>query len=328
MKALFIGGTGTISQAVSALAVERGIELYLFNRGKNKRFAPEGAEIIEGDIRDIDDAKRKLEKYDFDVVVDFVAYEPQHIENDIKLFKDKVDQYIFISSASAYQKPQTDYLIDESTPLANPYWEYSQNKIACEERLMKEYRKNSFPVTIVRPSHTYSKNKIPASLNSSKSWSLIDRMRKGKKILVHGDGSSLWTMTHNSDFAVGFVGLLGNMQAVGHAFQITSDESLNWNQIYNTIARAAGVKANLVHVSSEKIAQYDEKYRGSLLGDKAVSVVFDNSKIKRFVPEFKAKIYFAEGIRQSIEWFDNNPEFKEIDEEWNQLMDKIIEENE
>jgi len=328
MKALFIGGTGTISQAVSALAVERGIELYLFNRGKNKRFAPEGAEIIECDIRDIDDAKRKLEKYDFDVVVDFVAYEPQHIENDIKLFKDKVDQYIFISSASAYQKPQTDYLIDESTPLANPYWEYSQNKIACEERLMKEYRKNSFPVTIVRPSHTYSKNKIPASLNSSKSWSLIDRMRKGKKILVHGDGSSLWTMTHNSDFAVGFVGLLGNMQAVGHAFQITSDESLNWNQIYNTIARSAGVKANLVHVSSEKIAQYDEKYRGSLLGDKAVSVVFDNSKIKRFVPEFKAKTYFAEGIRQSIEWFDNNPEFKEIDEEWNQLMDKIIEENE
>lgn len=328
MKALFIGGTGTISQAVSALAVEKGIELYLFNRGNSSRFAPKGAKIIEGNIRNFENAESKLEKYDFDVVVDFVAYEPEHIENDIKLFKNKVDQYIFISSASAYQKPQTDYLIDESTPLANPYWEYSQKKIACEERLMKEYRKNAFPVTIVRPSHTYSKNKIPASLNSSKSWSLIDRMRRGKKILVHGDGSSLWTMTHNSDFAAAFVGLLGNMQAVGHAFQITSDESLNWNQIYNTIAGAAGVKAELVHVSSEKIAQYDEKYRGSLLGDKAVSVVFDNSKIKRFVPEFKATTYFAEGIRKSIEWFDNNPEFKEIDEEWNKLMDKIIKENE
>ncbi|MFW5976439.1 MAG: NAD-dependent epimerase/dehydratase family protein, partial [Bacillota bacterium] len=206
MKVLFIGGTGTISKAVSALAVEKGIDLYLFNRGNNNHFAPDDAKIIKGNIRNPDKASKKLQDYNFDVVVDWVAFTPEHIKIDIDLFKGKTEQYIFISSASAYQKPQTNYLIDESTPLANPYWEYSQNKIACENLLMSEYRKNNFPVTIVRPSHTYAKTSIPAALNSNKApWSLIDRMRKGKKILVHGDGSSLWTMTHNSDFAKGIV---------------------------------------------------------------------------------------------------------------------------
>ncbi|MEC9490125.1 MAG: SDR family oxidoreductase [Halanaerobiales bacterium] len=329
MKVLFIGGTGTISQAVSELAVKKGIDLYLFNRGNNNQLAPAEAKIIEGNIRNQKEAKEKLEDLHFDAVVDWVAFTPEHVKNDIEIFRGKTDQYIFISSASAYQKPQTSYLIDESTPLANPYWEYSQNKIACENILMAEYRKNDFPITIVRPSHTYGKTSIPAALNSHQApWSLVNRMRQGKKILVHGDGSSLWTMTHNSDFAKAFVGLLANMQALGHAFQITSDETLNWNQIFREIARAAGVKdLELVHVASEKIAEYDPKYRGALLGDKAVSVVFDNSKIKRFVPGFKATVPFADGIKKSIKWFDAHPDEQKIDQEWNKLMDKIIAEN-
>jgi nucleoside-diphosphate-sugar epimerase len=330
MKVLFIGGTGTISQAVSELAVKRGIDLYLFNRGNSNHLAPAEAKIIEGDIRNPEETKEKLKEYNFDVVVDWVAFTPEHVRNDLEIFRNKTDQYIFISSASAYQKPQTSYLIDESTPLANPYWEYSQNKIACENLLMAEYRKNDFPITIIRPSHTYGKTSIPAALNSHQApWSLVDRMRRGKKILVHGDGSSLWTMTHNSDFAEAFVPLLGNMQALGHAFQITSDETLNWNQIFRAIARAAGVeKLDLVHVASEKIADYDSSFRGSLLGDKAVSVVFDNSKIKRFVPEFKATVPFAEGVKKSINWYDNHPEEQKVDQEWNKLMDKIIIDNE
>jgi nucleoside-diphosphate-sugar epimerase len=329
MKVLFIGGTGTISQAVSELAVEKGIDLYLFNRGNNNQLAPKKAKIIEGNIRNQEEAKKKLQDHKFDAVVDWVAFSPEHIKNDIEIFKDKTDQYIFISSASAYQKPQTSYLIDESTPLANPYWEYSQKKIACENILMAEYRKNNFPITIVRPSHTYGKTSIPAAINSSKApWTLVDRIRKGKKVLIHGDGNSLWTMTHNSDFAQAFIGLIGNIQAIGHAFQITSDETLNWNQIYRALASAAGVEnIELVHVASEKIAEYDDIYRGKLLGDKAVSVVFDNSKIKRFVPQFKAVIPFAEGVKESIKWFDAHPKLKTIDQEWNTLMDKIIEEN-
>jgi nucleoside-diphosphate-sugar epimerase len=330
MKVLFIGGTGTISQAVSELAVKKGIDLYLFNRGNNNQLAPKEVKIIESDIRNQHKAKEKLKGHKFDAVVDWVAFNPEHVKNDIELFRDKTDQYIFISSASAYQKPQTSYLIDESTPLSNPYWEYSQKKIECENILMAEYRKNKFPITIVRPSHTYGKTSIPAAINSSQApWTLIDRMRKRKKILVHGDGSSLWTMTHNSDFAQAFIGLLGNIQAIGHAFQITSDETLNWNQIFESIARAAGVnQVELVHVASEKIAEYDEKYRGSLLGDKAVSVVFDNSKIKRFVPEFKATVPFSKGVKKSIKWFDSHPDLKTIDQDWNDLMDKIIKENE
>jgi len=329
MKVLFIGGTGTISKAVSELAVKKGIELYLFNRGNSNHLAPAEANIIEGNIRNPEEAKQKLQNHHFDAVVDWVAFTPEHIKNDIEICRNKTDQYIFISSASAYQKPQTSYLIDESTPLANPYWEYSQNKIACENILMAEYRNHDFPSTIIRPSHTYGKRSIPAALNSHQApWSLVDRMRRGKKILVHGDGSSLWTMTHNTDFAKAFVPLLGNMQTLGHAFQITSDETLNWNQIFKAIARAAGVdNLELVHVASEKIAEYDQSFRGSLLGDKAVSVVFDNSKIKRFVPQFKATVPFAKGVKKSINWFDNHPEAQQIDQDWNKLMDKIITEN-
>ncbi|MFW6035563.1 MAG: SDR family oxidoreductase [Halothermotrichaceae bacterium] len=326
MKVLFIGGTGVISQAVSDLAVKKDIDLYLFNRGKNNQFAPDEATVIEGDIREVESAAEKLKDYQFDVVVDWIAFTPEHVKADIELFKNKTEQYIFISSASAYQKPQTHYLITESTPLANPYWQYSRDKIACEDILREEYRKNGFPFTIVRPSHTYGNTMIPSALNNwEKPWSLIDRMRKGKKVVVHGDGTSLWVMTHNTDFAKAFVGLLGNMKSIGHAFHITSDEVLNWNQIFRAIGKAAGVEPDLVHIASDRLVKYNPEWEGSIIGDKAASVVFDNSKIKQFVPDYKATVTFKEGVKKSVKWFEAHPDWCKVDQGWNQLMDRIIE---
>jgi nucleoside-diphosphate-sugar epimerase len=325
MKVLFIGGTGLISEAVSKLAVEKGIELYLFNRGLNLNSIPHGAKVITGDIRDVEATKATLKNYTFDVVVDWVAFTPEQVQVDLDIFQGKTNQYIFISSASAYQKPPTHYIITESTPLYNPYWQYSRDKIACEELLMDAYRNQDFPVTIVRPSFTYGDKMIPAALNSwQHPWSLIDRMRQGKQIIVHGDGESIWTMTHNSDFAKGFVGLLDNRLAIGNAFHITSDEVLTWNQIYQFIGRAAGVEPNLVHIPSDFIiAKYPEE-EGGLLGDKAVSGVFDNSKIKRFVPDFVATVPFATGIKKTIRLFEQNPQKCTIDGQWNEQMDNII----
>ncbi|MFZ5985724.1 MAG: SDR family oxidoreductase [Bacillota bacterium] len=325
MKVLFIGGTGIISEAASKLAVEKGMDLYLLNRGQRNEFIPEGAKLIKADIRDEKSTAEALKDYHFDAVVDWIAFVPQHIKTDIELFKGKTNQYIFISSASAYQKPLSHYLITESTPLSNPYWQYSRDKIACEELLMNEYRSNGFPVTIVRPSFTYGSQMIPAALNSwHHPWSLINRMKKGKKIIVHGDGTSLWTMTHNTDFAKGFTGLLGNMQSIGHSFHITSDEVLTWDQIYNTIGAAAGVKPEIIHIPSDFIARFLPDAVGSLIGDKAVSAVFDNSKIKRFVPGFTASASFSTGIRRTVEWFEAHPERCTVDGEWDSLMDKII----
>ncbi len=322
MKVLFIGGTGIISSAVSALAVEKGIELFLFNRGQHSEFVPQGATVIKGDVKD----KSKLLKgKNFDVVVDWLAFVPTDVETDIEIFKGNVGQYIFISSASAYQKPPAHWLIDESTPLSNPYWQYSRDKIACEERLMAEYRKSGFPVTIVRPSFTYGDNMIPAAISSwTKPWTLVDRMRKGKKIIIHGDGATLWVMTHNTDFAKGFVGLIGNIQAVGHAFGITSDEVLTWNQIYKAIADAAGARLNPVYIPSDFIAKFRPDHEGPLLGDKSWCAVFDNSKIKRFVPDFVATVPFAQGIKRSVEWFDADPKRCTVDDEFNRFMDELI----
>jgi nucleoside-diphosphate-sugar epimerase len=324
MKVLFIGGTGIISTAVSKLAVERGIELYMLNRGMRSEFIPKKAKLIKGDIRE-PSAADLLQPYAFDVVVDWIGFVPEHVETDIALFRGKVGQYIFISSASAYQKPVSQYVITESTPLANPYWQYSRDKIACEERLMKEYRENGFPITVVRPSLTYGLTMIPAAINSwNQPWTIVDRIRRGKKVIVHGDGTSLWTMTHNSDLAKGFVGLLGNMQAIGHAFHITSDEVLTWDQVYETIGRAAGAPAKMVHIPSEFVAAFDADEGASLLGDKSASGVFDNSKIKRFVPGFVATTPFAEGVRKSIEWFEAHPERCTVDEKYNRFMDRVI----
>lgn len=325
MKVLFVGGTGLISTAVSRLAVEKGMELYLLNRGKHNEFVPGGAKTIKADIRDSEAVSKKLKNSEFDVVVDWIAFTPEHVEADIGLFEGKTGQYVFISSASVYQKPVSHYLVTESTPLANPYWQYARNKIACEERLMKEYRDKNFPVTIVRPSLTYGDTMIPFSLNSwQRPWSLVDRIRKGRKVIVHGDGTSLWIMTHNSDFAKGFTGLMGNIKAIGHAFHITSDEVLTWDQIIQAIGKAAGAEPDIVHIPSEFISAFSPDEEGNLLGDKAASVVFDNSKIKSFVPGFQAEIPFIEGVRRSIEWFEAHPEKCIIDEEWNRLMDRII----
>jgi nucleoside-diphosphate-sugar epimerase len=325
MKVLFIGGTGLISQAVSRYAVEQGIELVLFNRGERADFAPQGCRVIQGDIRNVDAAKTAIAGEHFDAVVDWIAFTPEHAAADVELFRGKTDQYVYISSASAYQKPLSHYLVTESTPLANPYWQYSRDKIASEELLLNAYRTEGFPVTIVRPSFTYGDTMIPAALNSwQHPWSIVDRMRRGKPVIVHGDGSSLWTLTHNTDFAKGFVPLLGHAQAIGHAFHITSDEVLTWDQIYLEIGRAAGVEPNLVHISSEFIVACSPEYEGGLLGDKAVSAVFDNSKIKRFVPNYCATVTFAEGIRRTLRWFEAHPERQTVDENWNLEMDRII----
>ena len=325
MKVLFIGGTGLISEAVSKLAIARGIELYLFNRGKRDGFVPEGAKVITGDIRDAQSAAAALEGHVFDVVVDWIAFTPEHVSVDIELFRGRTKQYIFISSASAYQKPPKNYIItEEATPLENRYWQYSRDKIACEQ-LLEEQAEAGFPVTIVRPSFTYGDTMIPAALNSwPHPWSLIARIRAGRPIIVHGDGSSLWTMTHNTDFAKGFVGLLGREEAIGQAYHITSDEVLTWNQIYEAIGAAAGVEPKLVHISSDFLVAHDPELEGGLLGDKSVTSVFDNSKIKSLVPEFEATLSFAEGIKRTVAWFEAHPERCTVDEAWNEQMDAII----
>lgn len=326
MKVLFIGGTGIISEAVSRLTVEKGMELYLLNRGKRNELMPAGARLITADIRDPKAAAAAIRDHHFDVVVDWIAFTPEHVTADIELFRGNTDQYMFISSASAYQKPSSHYLVNESTPLANPYWQYSRDKIACEELLIGEYRKNGFPVTIIRPSLTYGNTMIPASLNSwAQPWSLVDRMRKGKKIIVQGDGSSFWTMTHNSDFAKGITGLFGNAGAIGHAFNITSDEVLTWNQIYEAIGKAAGLKPDIIHIPSDFIVHLSPELYGSLLGDKSAGGIFDNSKIKRFVPGFTATVPFEQGVKQSVRWYEAHPEKCTVDTAWDQLMDRIVE---
>lgn len=320
MKVLFIGGTGTISTAVSRLAIEKGIELYHLNRGQ--RATPvDGVKTLIGDIHQPESLQKALEGQQFDVVVDWIAFKPEDIERDLALFRGKVKQFIFISSASAYQKPVNNHIITESTPLYNPFWEYSRNKIACEDMLMAAYREDGFPMTIVRPSHTYDFN-LPLSIGSG--YTVPDRMKKGLPVVVHGDGTSLWVVTHSEDFARGFIGLLGNLQAIGHAFHITTDEVLTWNQIYETLADALGVKANIVHISSDFIAQVVPNVAPGLIGDKAHSVVFDNSKIKAFVPEFKAVIPFREGVRRTLAWLEADANRLKINDTVNEEMDKIL----
>ncbi len=325
MKVLFIGGTGIISAAVSQLAVDRGIDLYLFNRGYNSEFFPKGAKAIVGDINDYEKTAAQLEKYEFDVVVDWIAFTPDDIERDIKLFKNKTGQFIFISSASVYQKPLEHYLITESTPISNPYWEYARNKIASEERLQEEYSRTGFPYTIIRPSFTYGVTLIPAVVTNNKMpMTIIDRIRKGKKVIVPGDGTSLWVMTHNTDFAKGFVGLLGNKNAIGEVFHITSDEVLTWDKIIKTIGEVAGAEPNIIHIPSDLINHYAPNIGAGLLGDKSTSVVFDNSKIKKFVPEFECTVKYKEGISRSLEWIENHQKYCGIDHETNAIIDKII----
>lgn len=323
MKVLFIGGTGVISTACTALAVERGLDLTLLNRGQHATH-PAGVKVLTADVNDTS-LPGKIGQASFDVIVDWIAYTPADIERDLKLFQGRTRQFIFISSASAYQKPATHYLITESTPLANPYWDYSRNKIACEERLLQAYREEGFPVTIVRPSLTYGETAIPLVINSrQRPYTVVDRMLRGQKIIVPGDGSSLWTITHNSDFAKGLVGLLGHEQAIGHAFHITSDEVLTWDQIYRIVGAAVGVEPRSVHIPSDFIAACLPAMKGTLLGDKSVSAIFDNSKIKRFVPDYCATTSFDQGIRRSLAWFDADSSRKQIDAQANAVWDKLL----
>ena len=326
MKVLFLGGTGIISTAVTKLAAERGIELTLLTRGLRVANLPENVSTIVADGKDEAAVKAALGSKEFDAVVDWVAFTAADVARDIRLFRDRAKQFIFISSASAYQRPVGHYLITESTPLRNPYWQYSRDKIACEDRLMQAYREEGFPVTIVRPSLTYGDTQIVLAVNSwQKSYTAVDRMRRGKKVIVPGDGSSLWVITHNSDFARGMVGLLGHRQAIGHAFHITTDEVMTWDQFYAITARAAGVEAQIVHIASDFLGACDPEEVGSLTGDKASSVVFDNSKIKRFVPGYCATVPFAEGIQRTIDWFDGDSRRRVVDEAADAHWDKVIE---
>ena len=327
MKILFIGGTGIISAAISRLLVQQGHQLYLLNRGQRNNSIPEGAVSLISDISDEKNVIELIKDLDFDCVADFIAYTPEDLQRDYRLFKGKTKQFVFISSASAYQKQPSNYLVTESTPLANPYWQYSRDKIACEDYLMKLYREEGFPITIVRPSYTYDERKIPLGVHGTNgSWSVIKRIIEGKPVIIQGDGTSLWTMTHNSDFAKGFVGLIGNVHALGEAVHITSDETLTWDQIYQCLARALNVPLKAVHISSEFLAavsNYD--FTGGLLGDKAVSVVFDNTKLKRLVPGFVATKRFDEGIKETIDYILNHEELQIEDKEFDHWCDTVIE---
>ena len=319
-KILFIGGTGIISSACSQLALEKGLDLYLLNRGKSARPIPAGAKTLNADIRNPQSVRDALGDHHFDVVVDWIAFTPAHIETDLDLFRGRTGQFLFISSASVYQKPPASLPITESTLPANPFWGYSRDKIACEERLIRAYREEGFPMTIVRPSHTYDRTLLPLQGG----YTAIDRMRKGQKVIVHGDGASLWVMTHHRDFAKGFVGLLGNHRTIGETFHITSDETVTWNQIHEIFAAAAGAEAKIVHVPSYALAAFDGMGGEGLLGDKAHSVFFDNAKIKRFVPDFAATTPLSWGAQEVMAWYDADPARRTVDDEFNRLTDRII----
>jgi nucleoside-diphosphate-sugar epimerase len=328
-KALFIGGTGTISMAITRLlAKDEEWELYLLNRGSREGELPEGVKVLRGDVNNEPQVLEVLGDLQFDSVCDFIGFVPEQLERDYRLFRGRTKQFMYISSASAYQKPVGDYRITEGTPLANPYWEYSRNKIACEELLMKWYREDGFPVTIIRPSHTYDERNVPMGAHGDKgSYQVLKRMMEGKPILVHGDGTSLWTMTHNSDFAKGFVGLLGNVHAIGECYQITNDETLTWNQIYQAIADALGVEYKPYYVSSDFLdaaGPYD--FKGGLTGDKSNCVVFDNTKLKRAVPGLCMNVRFEQGVRRTIEYVLSHPECQVEDPEFDAWCDKVIEE--
>jgi nucleoside-diphosphate-sugar epimerase len=326
MRLLFLGGTGIVSTGCTRVALDRGHELELLNRGQQRGGLP-GARGIVADLRDEAGVVAALRGRTWDAVVDFVAFRPEDIEQRLRLFRGRTAQYVFISSASAYQRPVGHYLVTESTPLVNPYWDYSRQKIACEERLMRAHREEGFPGVIVRPSLTYGETMVPLAINSwEKPWTVVDRMRRGQPVAVPGDGTSLWTITHNEDFGRGLVGVLGNRQTIGHAFHISSDEVLSWDQLYRAVAEAAGVAVpRWVHIPSDFIAACLPEETGSLLGDKATSVVLDNTKIKRFVPDYVATTRFRDGVARSIAWFEADPARQVVDAEFNRNWDRLIE---
>ena len=320
LRVLFIGGSGIISSACCHFAVQRGIDLYALNRGTTQlRPLPAEVTLLKGDVRDPASLRDALAGREFDVVVNWVAFTPDHVEADLDRFRGRIGQYVFISSASAYQTPPSRVPITESTPLSNPYWQYSRNKIDCEDRLVRAYREEDFPATIVRPSDTYDRTSVP----SYAGWTLIDRIRQGKEVIVHGDGTSLWTVTHADDFAKGFVPLLGNTRTIGEAFHITSDDVLTWNQITMILARAAGTEAKIIHVPSDVIAAADPDWGAALLGDSAHSLIFDNSKLRRVVPDYVATITLEQAAPEIMAWHDQDPALRRVHPDLDSLMDKL-----
>ena len=323
-----IGGTGTISSAITRQLAAGGHDLWLLNRGSRKNEVPASVKQVIADIDDTDEVLRQLGDAQFDAVCEFIGFLPSQVERDIRLFKGRTRQYVYISSASAYNKPAANHVITEGTTLANPHWEYSRNKIACEELLMREWRDNGFPITIVRPSHTYCERGVPVSVHGPKgSWQVLKRMMEGKTVIVNGDGSSLWTLTWNEDFARGFIGLLGNPKALGEAFQIMSDEQLSWDQIYHCVANALGVEPKLYHVASDFLVATSPKtwdFEGNLIGDKSVTVIFDCSKLKRAVPGFCATTPFHEGVRRCVAHILAHPELQMEDPEFDAWCDRVI----
>jgi len=321
LRVLFIGGSGIMSSACAQLAVERGVDLYVLNRGTTTtRPVPDEATQLRADIRDPGAAREALGSLEFDAVVDWVAYAPDHVQADLDLFRGRTGQYVFISSASAYQTPPERVPVTESTPLRNPYWRYSQDKIACEDVLVRAYRDEGFPATIVRPSHTYDRTTVPFDGG----WTALARLRQGKPMVVHGDGTSLWTLTHHVDFARGFVPLLGHARTLGEAFHITSDDVLTWNQIARSLASAAGVEPRIVHVPSDVIAAADPQWGAGLLGDKAHSMIFDNTKLRSVVPDYRATIPFEQGAREIVDWHDADTSRQNVDAALDAVMDRLV----
>lgn len=321
MRVLFIGGTGIISSACAALAVERGIEMYLLTRGATTaRPAPPGAQLLRGDIRDPESARAAIGDLEFDAVVQWLAFTPDHVEADLQLFSGRVGQYILISSASVYQKPPRELPITESTPLENPFWQYARDKIACEERAMRAYDEVGFPVTIVRPAHTYDRTKLPIRGG----YTMIDRMRRGEPVVIHGDGTSVWPVMHHTDFARAFVPLLGESRALGQAYHITSERLLTWNLIFEAVAAAAGARLIPAHVPSDWIAAVDPGWGGSLIGDKAHSMIFDNSKVRALAPDYQEQVPFEQGAEEALAWYDEDPARRVVDREFDAVLDRLV----
>lgn len=323
MKILFVGGTGIISSAVASAVIAQGDELFLLNRGRSSRPMPKQARHLQADIHDAAEVETVLAGHEFDVVVNWVAFAPADIENDLRLFRNRTGQYIFISSTAAYQAPAQSLPLTESTPLNNPFWHYAQQKIACEKRLYRAYREDGFPMTIVRPSHTYDQRSIPAPLMAG-GYTMIDRLRRHRPVIIHGDGTSLWTLTHHRDFAQGFVGLLGHPHAVGDVFHITSDEVLSWNRIYAMLARGFGMEENFIHIPSTLINAFDARMGAGLLGDQAHCKIFDNTKIRRLVPGYKAVIPFHRGVEEIVRWYSAHESRQTVDRQLDETADRII----
>lgn len=324
LDVLVLGGTGVISSAVVRRAAEVGHRVTVLNRGVSQAEAlhapPEGVRTLRADLRDAAAVRDALGAQEFDVVASFLGFVPDHVQQDLDVFAGRTGQYLFISSASAYQTPPARLPVTEATPLRNPYWRYSRDKIACEDLLVAQYRETGFPVTIVRPSHTYDATSVPFDGG----WTVVDRMRRGVPVVVPGDGTSLWTLTHTRDFARAFVGLFGLPATIGSAFHITSDQAMPWNEIYATIGRAAGVEPTLVHVPSDAIAAVDADFGASLLGDKAHSMVFDNSAIRSVVPGWQARVPFAQGAREIVAWHDVDPSRRRVDAHMDAVFDQLV----